>query len=340
VPRPVRQETEAVNADSFLDIVASVVCIMLIMVLMVGMRIRNTPIDPALTPEAAQAGAAIEKVVSDERALRGDVTKVMHEIETLEQEAAARTVQRDMLATAVAAMEHDLGTRRSQMDVQTQTDFDAARTVGDARRQLDELRQRRTQAETARPEPIVVQSYPTPISRLVDNEEIHFHLRQGRVAFVPLEKLVRMARDDVRRKADKVVDHDDLREFTEAVGPVDGFRFRYTVERYEKVEERPGGMAVRQVGVQNTQWTIIPVTSQLGETIDDALAPNSAFRRVLAEYKADKTTITIWVYADSFDAFRRLRKELHQLGYGVAARPLPDGVMIAGSPKGSKSEAE
>jgi hypothetical protein len=340
VARPVPQETEPVNADSFLDIVASVVCIMLIMVLMVGMRIRNTPVDPALTPEAAQAGAALEKALAGERSLRVDVAKVTHEIQGMEAETEARAVQRDILATAVAAMEHELNTQRSKLDAQAQADFDAARAVADARQRLDDLKRQRIQAETSRPEPIVVQSYPTPIGRTVDNDEIHFHLRQGRVACVPIEKLVLMARDDARRKADKLVDHDDLPEFTEAVGPENGFRFRYTVERHDRVEQLPGGGAVRHVGLRITQWTVIPVTGQLGEPVDEAMAPNSAFRRALAGHTADKTTITFWVYPDSFDAFRLLRKELHQLGFGVAARPLPEGVMIAGSPKGTKSMAE
>lgn len=34
---------EAVNADSFLDIVASVVSVMIIMVMMTGLKIKNTP---------------------------------------------------------------------------------------------------------------------------------------------------------------------------------------------------------------------------------------------------------------------------------------------------------
>jgi hypothetical protein len=338
--RPIRPETEPVNADSFLDIVASVVCIMLIMVLMIGMRIRNTPVDPALTPEAVQAGAALEKVLADERSLRGDVTKTMLQTQDLRQEAAARALERDVLATAVAATEHDLAERRSHLDAQGQAALDAARSLAEGRRRLEALRQERARVETARPEPMVVENHPTPIGRTVDNEELHFHVRQGRVAHVPLEKLVLLARDDARRKADKLIEHDNLPEFTEAVGPENGFRFRYTVQRHDSVEERPGGMAVRHIGMRITQWTIIPVASQLGETVGEALAANSALRRTLGEHKPDKTTVTLWVYADSFDAFRRLRQELHRLGFSVAARPLPDGVMIAGSPKGSKSEAE
>ena len=36
-------------------------------------------------------------------------------------------------------------------------------------------------------------------------------------------------------------------------------------------------------------------------------------------------TITFWIYPDSFDDFNRVRKELYQLGYSVAARPMPEG---------------
>lgn len=341
MPRVVFQETEPVNADSFLDIVASVVCIMLIMVVMVGMRIRNTPVDPlAATPEAAAAQAALEAALAEERSLRAEVAKILEEIQALEQETAARALQRDVLATGVAALEQELSQRRSEMDAQTQARFDTARRLAEARRQLDELRERQRRVETSRPEAVVVESYPTPLGRTVDDEELHFHLRQGRVAYVPIEKLVRLARDDARRKADRLLERDGLPEFTETVGPEGGFRFRYTVQRHDTIEEQPGGGAIRHIGLRLTQWTVIPVGGQVGETVEEALAADSAFRRALVQRKSDKTTITIWVYADSFDAFRRLRKELHQLGLGVAARPLPEGVMIAGSPQGSKSMAQ
>jgi hypothetical protein len=344
--RAIRQEAEPVNADSFLDIVASVVCIMLIMVLMIGMRIRNTPVDPPLSPEEIQAGAELEKAAAQEHGLRVDLTKMAGEIEGIQRDTEARGLQRDMLATAVAAMGHELRTKRSQMDAQSQTDFDVGRDLAEVRRQLDEIRQRRASLETAAAEPIVVQSFPTPISRTVDNDEIHFHLRLGRVACVPLEKLALLARDDAKRKADKVIDRHDfmsksreLPEFTEIVGPEGGFRLRYTAQRVESVEKSPQG-PVRFVGLRISQWTAIPLAGQLGETADEALAQGSELRRALATMKPEKTTITIWVYPDSFDTFRRLRKELHDMGYAVAARPLPEGLMISGSPNGTKSEAE
>src|SRR5438552_534521 len=50
--------------------------------------------------------------------------------------------------------------------------------------------------------------------------------------------------------------------------------------------------------------------------------------------------IAIWAYPDSFEEFRRLRKELYRMGYRIAGRPLPEGTPIGGSPDGSKSAAE
>ena len=56
-----------------------------------------------------------------------------------------------------------------------------------------------------------------------------------------------------------------------------------------------------------------------------------------ASIKPQQTTVTIWVYPDSFDDFRTLKAELFKLGYLTAARPLPAGHPIGGSPDGSRS---
>ena len=45
-------------------------------------------------------------------------------------------------------------------------------------------------------------------------------------------------------------------------------------------------------------------------------------------------------YQDSFASFRRIKKELYKMGFSVAARPLPVGTPISGSPQGTKSAAQ
>jgi hypothetical protein len=60
----------------------------------------------------------------------------------------------------------------------------------------------------------------------------------------------------------------------------------------------------------------------------------------LAGRTPDRTTITVWVYPDSFAEFRRLKEHLYQRGFATAARPLPTDRPIAAGPKGTKSIAQ
>ena len=78
------------------------------------------------------------------------------------------------------------------------------------------------------------------------------------------------------------------------------------------------------------RWALLPVSNDLGEPWRLALEQGSDFRQKLAKILPGRTTITIWVYPDGFDAFRQIRKELYGLGYAIAARPLPPGVPISG----------
>jgi hypothetical protein len=61
---------------------------------------------------------------------------------------------------------------------------------------------------------------------------------------------------------------------------------------------------------------------------------------VLNRLNPERNSITLWVYADSYPLFRKLREDLHARGFLVAARPLPDGIPIRGSPAGSLSAGQ
>ena len=81
---------EAVNADSFLDIVASVVSVMIIMVMMTGLKIKNTPPDAQPTSEVARAGGDLVQKQHEEQTLRGDVEKIATEMEQVQTQTAVR----------------------------------------------------------------------------------------------------------------------------------------------------------------------------------------------------------------------------------------------------------
>ncbi|MCE5303303.1 MAG: hypothetical protein LLF97_09380 [Planctomycetaceae bacterium] len=330
------QPDEAVNSDSFLDIVASVVSIMIIMVVLEGSRIKNEPVSLSL-PASSPAMVEWEKDAAVERNMRTDIVKADAEVGALQREIAGRRLQRDVLATTVSAVEQKLQQYRQRLDTTKRADFDRTRSLSESRSQLEQLVHEREQVENTPAAPVVVESYPTPLSRAVDGPEAHLLISNGRVVFVPVEPLLEEFQTQARRQVYKLRDQPEL---TDTVGPIGGFRLRYTLERQdisaETMEETGrGGSYVRL-----RRWVLVPVSDEQGEPVRLALQEGSDFRRTLVKILPGRTAVTIWVYPDGFEAFRQIRKELYRLGYAIAARPLPPGTPISGSPDGSKSAAQ
>jgi hypothetical protein len=306
---------------------------MIIMVVMEGMRIKNAPPEVALPP--SPAAKELEQTLAAEQSLRGDVWKMAEEAGNVKRQAAARGAERDLLATVAAAAEDKIQERRQQLGRGKQADFDLLRGLEQSRYELKQLVAAREQVENQPAEPIIVESYPTPISRTVDGPEAHLLISNGRVVFVPIEALVQQLKVRLRRQAGDLSNGDEM---SDTVDPLGGFRLRYTLERHdivpETMKERGGSV------VQVKRFELVPESNDLGEPVRLALEEGSDFRQAMAKILPGRTTVTIWVYPDGFEAFRQVRKELYRLGYAIAARPLPPGTPISGSPEGSKSAAQ
>jgi hypothetical protein len=324
--RPATQVTEAVNSDSFLDIVASVVSIMIIMVVMEGMRIKNTPVTASIPDHPAVA--ELQHELASEQSVREDVLKADHEVQQLKQWAAAREVERNTLMITAVDLEKKVEKRREELDKEKLQGFDLSRAISEAQFQLDQLTKARELADVSEAAPVVLESYSTPISRIVEKYEVHFILRGGKIAFIPKEMLEKEFVADAKSKIYKLSESSP--SMTEVIGPFEGFKIRYKLE-------------LRIVGGRGEVmylWELKPVTDMMGETAEQALSAGSAFQGELAKLRRGMHTVTIHVYGDSFDAFRKIRKDLYQRGFAVAARPLAPEMTIGFSPTGSKSTSQ
>jgi multidrug efflux pump subunit AcrA (membrane-fusion protein) len=226
--------------------------------------------------------------------------------------------------------EKELNERKARLDSQQRQQFEAEAQLAAAEAELAQTKRQVELASTVTQPAVEVRAYPTPISKTVYGQEVHFQLSAGHVAFIPIEELFELARDETRSN---MVRATDLSNRVLTVGPKQGFEMHFTVDVV--INSRQGQMAVR-----SKEWQVIPVQSRLGETVDEALGDGSNFRRVLAQHSPKDTTVTIWTYPDSFAEYRALNEELHRLGYATAGRPLPEGFPIGGSPQGSKSAAQ
>ena len=183
--------------------------------------------------------------------------------------------------------------------------------------------------------------YRTPISRPVEAEEIHFECRQGRVTFLDLTALVEEVRRGLEEKGKLLRDRWELSDSTRPYG---AFRMRYTIERER---DTVGAVVASAVPDPNGPYrcaiaeaVVEPITPLRGETAKAALAPPSEFRRIADRLDPQLTTVTFWVYPDSFALFRQLRDYLYDRNVTVAGRPLPDGVPITCSRRGTISRGQ
>src|SRR5262249_7282990 len=226
--------------DSFLDVVANVVGIIIRLILVVWVGARSYSSVQALLhqplPTAARSAAEEpHDPLQDELARqRRELAEAQaHLLEQLQ-----HFHQVDEKETAAAAELAGLAARRQEADLQRQASAREAaaqtQTHQGAVLSLEEVRERcRRLAEEARtPEqaaqPRRALRYRTPVSRPVQSEELFFECRGGRVTFIDLAPMlteVRRGMDDIGKQLRT------LPQVTGTAGPAGAFRLRYTVDR-------------------------------------------------------------------------------------------------------------
>jgi hypothetical protein len=175
-----------------------------------------------------------------------------------------------------------------------------------------------------------------PVSRRTDGEEVMFRMIEGQISEVPLQELMKLAVDRVRKRISMLQRFGRLED---VVGPVGGYRMTFAIElnAFNSLEYlQYGGDGSK---FNSFRQVIVPDATLAAESAADAVKPGSAFRQKLEAMPAD-SAVTIVVYEDSFKEFAALREVAHGLQIRVAARPLPVGTDITISASGSASRAQ
>jgi hypothetical protein len=338
---PRKVEDEIVGQDSFLDVVANLVGIMIILVMVVGARAKDALVvagmrstePPAakakLESEVAAAKAAADQVEVDFRRL--EAQRKQQEIE-----AAYREGERNRVNLLVAAAERAVASQRQLLDESQRQEFDRRSEILAAESELADLQRGITHLENAAAETAIIDHLPTPMAKTVFGHEVHLRLHGGRVAYVPWDEFVARLKEEAPQRVNRLRDQ---AEFTDTIGPLGGFWMRYTLQREAQVLQGKVGMSVQQT-VSLHKFVLLAESEVMGEPIAEALRDGSQLQTLLASHRPSATTITVWTYPDSFGEFRQLKRALFDRGYVTAARPLPADHPIGGSPEGTRSAAQ
>lgn len=350
-------EDEDSGQDSFLDVVANVVGVLIILVMLVGVRASHSLLVAATDPPATPAEASLAENRSpaepqDLDALREQLDEADRQARKVDRENEKLTVKlvkmavetdsyerrRAELAMHRAVIEDNIENRRGRLDSSKQQQFDVQRQLLEAQIQLDEMAKEHLTLATAPTAAEEIECVPTPIAKIVEGDSIHLRLHKGLVSIVPLEELlggVESRVDDIRRRLQS------RNEVVETVGPINGYRLRFTVTK--RID--PGSIGGPRVGhlqrsVHEQFAQVLPVSNEIGQNVEQSLMPGSKLYERLHSYKRQMPAVVVWLYTDSFKEFRPLKRALWEQGVSVAVRPMQKGALIGASPNGTKSAAQ
>ena len=339
--------------DAFLDIVANLVGILIILVVVVGAsasnRAQQAPIEANANLEAEYQATIDEIDTASTLANKLRVDNLQLEQQILEQNRLAANlsdrrhrllVQAEMLRVSATKVESQLKAKQASFDETTRINQQIQIKLATAEESLtEELNDvnAQTAALAASFKPVKnkqLKHYPNPIAKTVFSEELHFRLANGKLTHVPLEELLGLMKDEWRLKAEQRLATSD--RTVETVGPLEGFRLQYQLTAADRGPAGAGlGRAIRL-----DRFQIIPQPNLPGKTIATAFAEGSRFREILSRHEPRRTTVSVWLYPDGFADHRAIKTWLYENGYQMASWPLEHGRHISGGPNGFKTSAQ
>lgn len=377
-----RPDEIAFSSDSFLDVVANLVGILIILIVLAGVKVARAPViaanvlvtsevpepvfetpplpAPVLTeepllaaiPEPEPVATVVEEppllfpplpAVKVDPRWRDEEARLQADIDRFQKAEAQSRGEFQKLQQMRQSSEKELATSQQAIEARQQQLQQEKQQLESVQTEVRGLQERVSQAQLTlgrivnEPPPVQTLEHElTPVGRLVTGKEVHFRLVGNRVAYVPMEELVDQVKVDIERKKDTMLTRP---MYQGSVGPIHGFKMDYILQRdsLSLAEELKLGRGMIRMSV--TGWILQPQSDLPTESAEEALDANSEFQRALRS-AGPSSTLTFWVYSDSFEVHRQLKQFAHETGFWVASRPLPQGVPISGSPQGARSLAQ
>ena len=350
-----RRSIVELGHDAFLDIVANLVGILIILVVVLGTQTQRIadmlreqddtaklvaedttqplPTTPTETvasrDQLDQLGEMAMRAASAQRDSLRIETNLRRYDDQLEQLRQARGSLLDLLNIAEATWKE----KQSELDQSKVRGAQAQREIRELESEISTLGGTKDRLANEDAPLVAVEHLPTPMAKTVFGDQIDLRLKSGRLSVVPVEPLMNEIKEDVHRMTPKPG------HASATVGPMRDYIANYVVERtIGRITQngRTGmGMSARLGAV-----AFEPLNETIGQPVSQILRDRSFLDIELAGRDPNATTITVWVYPDSFGELRQLKEHLYQRGFATAARPLLDGQAIIFSSSGTRSKAQ
>ena len=330
-----RSEDTAIGEDAFLDTIANLVGILIILVVIVGSRSYATA-KIAVEQELKNKVEKLESPVGKSKNLDQDLQKQHDELRSYDLEINYRDSERMAVLDRVTVAERMVEEELKKIDESARERIETEQEMSDLQKQLANLLQQQGDVQSIEQSTAILQHLPTPMAKTVFGRELHVMMRGSKAAVIPWERLIDALKNEARRSAERNSQKD---RFVNQLGPIDGFLMTYGLKSQSGIMSN-GSTARLARTIELEKFELEPTSEVIYESVTETMSNGGRLRLELASYTAQHTTVTVWVYPDSFNEFRILKENLFTEGFLCAARPLPFNVRVGASPRGSASTAQ
>ncbi|TWT97827.1 hypothetical protein Pla108_19790 [Botrimarina colliarenosi] len=329
-------DEEMPGGDSFLDITANIVGILVLLVVVVGVRAGRHVFFPDAPVADAEPLDSLQARLNDQvrqvRAEQSDILALRDKVLAAEDEALRRDAMRQSGVLYVTKLRAELDEARESLDKGDQRSLTTHNEIAQAKLTLDRLTREQIALASVEPAPDAepVEVAPTPIVDGKADQTISFRLQKGRLVYVPVNEIEL----ELAKKIEIPAITDPTRSVVthETLGPVEGF-----------VGEAEIGWSVRAAGSrigirpQLGKLLLREVTPLRGESPDEAFGPGGYVGSRLELLEAEKVVVRLIVYADSFDKAPEVGKRFRERGFRVAQSLKANGALIGFSSDGHQA---
>jgi hypothetical protein len=330
-----RQDDTTVGEDAFLDIVANLVGILIILVFLVCTGTKTAAISLS-KEQVVAAEKQLDEPINSAKNIERDLVRQREQLASHLLEVEYRSVEREAILQKLLATKEMIDEKKKGLDDEQIEELEEQRKLNEMERRLAELIQQHVGSTSSEKPVVVLQHLPTPMAKTVFGKEIHVMIRGGRIIVIPWDMLVSTLKEEAQRAISRATRRDRI---TEQMGPLNGFMMQYSLISKRGLVSNGSSTAMAHM-IELDKFELEPTNEAIRETLDEALSENGRLRVEMATYQSRETTITAWVYPDSFETFRQLKERVFQEGFMAAARPLPDGIRIGASPRGAQTTAQ
>lgn len=311
--------------DSFLDVIANLVGILVLLVVVVGVRsatkgFESVAPEPVVDLEAINAEIALREEEATNAAR--ETRTVARQIEQLTQDVTLREITRQQHADEIATLRQDIEDQRAKLDPERRRSAAVQIELAKIEQELDRLTAQQVAliGQIAQMEDEPAQQLQIAGSSIAANrkyEPTTLFLRDGKVVPQPGNEVVEHLRAAVRSlPAPNALQRG--KEYQRKIGPIDGFVVHVV---FEQGPIRRGNAITAGTRMKRC---VLDMNGDLvqWEPLDRALSPDSGLMRHLDTIDAEETAVILQPAPDSYEEYQTLKTELSQRGFSVVMRPM------------------